>query len=110
MERNDEVIVGMWRAPEKVVEPVEKREFAPVNPIAVVVELYPVLTVNGKARPLMVTAPVAPETVMLVPATIEVTPALVSAPETRERPVPKRLLNELPFMMRLVVDAVANDA
>jgi hypothetical protein len=35
--------------------------------------------------------------------------SIVSAPETFERPVPRRLLNDWPLSMRLVVDAVAND-
>ena len=37
-----------------VDEPVEKNPFAPVKPMAVVVELYPVLTVNGKAAEVIV--------------------------------------------------------
>ena len=35
--------------PEMVEEPVAKKLFAPVKPMAVVVELYPTLTVNGNA-------------------------------------------------------------
>ena len=34
--------------PEIVEEPVAKKLFVPVKPMAVVVELYPVLTVHGK--------------------------------------------------------------
>ena len=49
------------------------------NPIVVDVELYPVLTVNGKAE-LTVTAPVAPDIVTFDPATIDVTPVLVTFP------------------------------
>jgi hypothetical protein len=33
----------------------------------------------------------------------------VSAPPTLDRPVPSRLLNEDPFITKLVVDAVVND-
>ena len=61
----------------KVDEAVENSPFR--NPIVVVVELYPVLTVNGKVE-LTVTAPVAPDTVTFDPATIEVTPVLVTFP------------------------------
>ena len=43
---------------------------------------------------LIVTAPVAPETVMLFPATIDVTPELVKVPLLFESPVPSRLLND----------------
>jgi hypothetical protein len=35
--------------PEMVEEPVAKKLFAPVKPMVVVVELYPVFTVNGNA-------------------------------------------------------------
>ena len=56
-----------------------------------------------------VTAPVAPETEIPEPATIEVTPAFVNAPLTSESPVPSRLLNELPLTMRLVVEAVIKE-
>ena len=38
-----------------------------------------------------------------------VNPETVRAPLLLERPEPKRLLNELPLMMKLVVDAVMND-
>ena len=41
---------GRLNAPEMVDEPVAKKLFDPVKPIAVVVELYPALTVNGKAK------------------------------------------------------------
>ncbi len=58
---------------------------------------------------LIVTAPVAPEIVMFEPATIEVTPELVSVPELFVRPVPKRLLNDDPPMLRLVVEAVMKE-
>jgi len=44
-----------YRDDEIVEEPVEKKPFAPVKPMAVVVELYPVLTVNGKVAEEMVT-------------------------------------------------------
>ena len=51
----------------------------PVNPMTDEVELYPVATVNGKVE-LTVTAPVAPDIVTFDPATIEVTPVLVTFP------------------------------
>ena len=38
-----------------------------------------------------------------------VRPDTVSAPLLFDKPEPKRLLNELPLMMKLVVDAVMND-
>ena len=56
-----------------------------------------------------VTAPVAPETDMPEPATIDVTPLLVRAPDTRDSPVPSRLLNEEPLTLRLVVEAFRKD-
>ena len=56
-----------------------------------------------------VTAPVAPERDMPEPATMEVTPEFVRAPEERERPVPSRLLNDEPLTTRFVVLAVTKD-
>ena len=56
-----------------------------------------------------VTAPVAPEIEMPEPATMEVTPELVKAPEERDSPVPKRLLKDEPLMIKLVVEAVMKD-
>ena len=49
-----------------------------------------------------------PEQVIVVQET-DITPLLVKAPEESESPVPKRLLKELPLMMRLVVLAVAKE-
>ena len=49
------------------------------KPMAVDVELYPTPEVNGDAL-FTVTAPVAPDTVTFVPATIEVTPVFVTLP------------------------------
>ena len=66
--------------------------------------------VNGKARPLIVTAPVPPDTVMLVPGTMDVTPELVRTPDVLVRPVPRRETNDWPPIERLVVDAVTKDA
>ena len=56
-----------------------------------------------------VTAPVAPDKEMPEPATREVTPEFVRAPETNDSPVPSRLLNDEPLTMRLVVLAVRNE-
>ena len=74
------------RSFENVEEAVENSP--PVkNPIVVEVELYPVLTVNGKAK-LLVT---------------------VSAPFERDSPEPVRSLNDSPLTMRLVVEAVLKE-
>ena len=64
---------------------------------------------NGKARPLTVTAPVAPDIVMFVPATIDVTPALVRRPPTLDRPVPSSDVNVEAPNIRFDVLAVIND-
>ena len=67
-----------------VDDAVEKNPF--VNASVVDVLLYPEFVVNGNARPFTVTAPVAPDTVMFVPATIDVTPVLVTLPFEYARP------------------------
>ena len=56
-----------------------------------------------------VTAPVAPDTAMPEPATMEVTPAFVNDPLTSESPAPSKLLKDEPLTIRLVVLAVVND-
>jgi hypothetical protein len=50
-----------------------------------------------------------PEHVVPPEQDAEMTPLLVKAPPTFERPVPRRLLNEEPLTMRLVVEAIAKD-
>jgi hypothetical protein len=90
-----------------VEDAVEKKPL--VKPRVVDVELYPVLTVNGKVKD-EIASGLVPEHVVPPEHEAEMTPELVSVPPELERPVPNKLLNELPFTMRLVVEAVANDA
>jgi hypothetical protein len=59
---------------------------------------------------LIVTAPVAPDTVTLEPARIEVTPEFVSTPPLFVSPEPTSDVNVDPPRIRLVVEAVVNDA
>jgi hypothetical protein len=73
---------GRYREEEIVEDAVEKNPL--VRPRVVDVELYPETDVNGKLT--------------------------VSAPETSERPVPVRSLNDSPLTIRFVVDADVNEA
>jgi hypothetical protein len=95
-----------------VDEAVEKKPFSPKT---VVVELYPVLTVNGKAKveyavsreqetPLQVKSPKS--SLFSIAA---VTLSTVRAELERVRPGPVRSLNDSPAIFRLVVEAVMND-
>ena len=77
----------------------ERPKVVAVSPALNAIEVDVALDGNGYANPLTVTAPVAPETVILVPATMLVTPVLVmvspepptSAPgvPVKEMPVPE---------------------
>ena len=100
---NDPVVVAL---PTIVDDAVERKPFN--KPMVVEVDTPQVCALNGQAKVLYPASLVNCETLAEAKCDV-VNPETVNALDAFARPLPSRLLNELPFIIKFVVDAVVND-